>query len=181
MPRGEQLRTKIRREILAAETTAIAVEDARLQIEKKRKKNQKIQEWLKEKFDTWMNRMDPIELAAILGTTFVLKQGIEFSEDLATNPATHRILQVLLTFQPELGTHSHTHPEDQGTAGYIPPTNEQLEDIAKALDTPQVEIIEWLLCFTAATLIVRNFGAIIGAGQDLVSIGQKLLLGTFVP
>lgn len=119
-----------------------------------------------------LDSINPMELIAVLGTTYILKQGIEWSEDRLAN-VTNVIDKVReLTKPPYPTIGPSTTPPWSANGGQWEPL------IKSALDLPEVELMEWLLSFTAAYLLVHNFGTIVESGASLLKSGMNLL-GTF--
>lgn len=49
------------------------------------------------------------------------------------------------------------------------------EAIKKMLNSPQAELIEWLISFSLAYVIVENFGELVTAGSNVLGIAKSLL------
>lgn len=98
---------------------------------------------------------DPFRFLCVLGVTYVVKEGIEWAEILATPPR---------WFEPFIQI---TNP------GWT------REDALEKLDEPHYEALQWFLAFCLAYLIVENFGAIysatIGAVVSIIDLAKGLL------
>lgn len=121
-----------------------------------------------------IDKIDPMDIIAILGFTFIIKQIIiENFED--------RIVE-LIYGKGILGLIAFAGPTVYGIFQYIRPILEakglwpREEEMKKALDIPQIEIFEWILSFALAYIIVKHGGALIG----LLDKGLNSVVGMFL-
>jgi len=167
MPRGKLESTKLR-EALKVERRYQAAY-ATVSAEQKLKSLQAIGKLdimlvLKGKFLDALDRLDPLELVAFLGTTYIIKQGIEWGETIIANPSNAKTLIMLVN--PFLGA----------LYGLITPNPppEVVKKIEEALDSLPAELFEWLLSATAAFFIVRYgkqaAGGVIEQAKSLLGI-----------
>jgi len=115
---------------------------------KKRYKLKNLPYIMLKKFDE-LKSDDIFKFVSILGVTIIIKQGIEWSESILTTYA--------------------------GFIYWIFGSPADLSAIEQALDMPQVEIMQWLLSFSAAYLIVENFGELVTAGTNILSMANTLI------
>jgi hypothetical protein len=118
---------------------------------------------LKEHLGRMLDKLDPIEVTAIMGVAAIIKEGIEWSEEITTNKT---LLSLIGFGSPILWI-----------LYLLPDYEEQQKKIQEALDTPSAEIIQWFIAIAIACLIVRHFDALIGATRDIVGMA-KLLIGS---
>lgn len=52
---------------------------------------------------------------------------------------------------------------------------EQVETAKKQMDMPQAEIIQWLISFIVAYLIIDNAGELISAGANILGVAKGLI------
>ena len=109
--------------------------------------------YLKRWFDSVKDKLDPLELISITGVTVIIKNGIEWTEKIIEQQA-----QFVNLF-----------------AGILKVPKIDITILEKAMDTPQAEMLQWLISFSIAYLIVHNFGAIMSAGGNLVAAAVKLI------
>jgi len=129
---------------------------------------------IREHLGKLIDKIDIVDLIAILGFTFLIKQVIiENFED--------RIVELvhgkgILAWIPFAG------PTVVGILEFIRPILEARgllpteEQMKKALDMPKIEIIEWILSFALAYVIVKHGGALIG----LLDKGLNSVVGMFL-
>lgn len=163
--RGRGRKTFIVQALRAAAIEAEAIKIASERVQQKLHEKKSLLDSAREHLGKMIDRIDPLEATAILGATYLIKQGIQWTEVLTTSNLPN-ITWLLNLFNPFRGVVN---------VPVIP--RETAEDIQKALDTPQSEAIEWLLAFAAAFIIVRHAGEIIQAGSNILNVGKSLLLG----
>jgi len=127
MSRGKQLKTKMREAVTEAAIVAEAVRLANKQAEDKYDAKQSIPDKIMTYFKKQLEKTDVFECVSILGVTIILKQGIEFTEDLATNPATFDIIKIIASFG-SMGFSNLLLPPS--------PTPEDLARLKLAVDSP---------------------------------------------
>lgn len=154
MARPPKKKTKI-----LAEAQELGVLKARLKMFKNEPSSVMIKRWI----ENMANKIDPMELVATIGATYIVKQGIEWSEILAAQ-ASKNIFDVINLILP------FTHGKDANI-----PSETLKKALLDSLDTPQVEIIQWFLSFCVGYLVVHNFASIIESGTSILSIGKTLL------
>lgn len=79
--RGAALRTKIKEEILASQSVAVAMEEAHRKIEARKSLKQSVEEHLG-KFIDRLTGDDLIKIGTIIGLAYILKPTLEVSEEL---------------------------------------------------------------------------------------------------
>lgn len=153
-------RTKAKEEKKGA-LTAIEEHLSKVFSNKKQFKN-----WLVQKFDSLVDKIDPMKALVILSLTGIIKTGIEWSEEAIASLAEPDIFKAVMKYG--LGIFG----------GLVPPSEAALtqqEQIQKAFDTPQAEIIEWALSFIAAYMIVEHGDALITAGGNILGVAKGLV------
>jgi len=119
---------------------------------------------LKGKFLDALDRLDPLELVAFLGTTYIIKQGIEWTETVIADPSNAKTLIMLIN--PFLGLLYSQIVQS--------PPPEVQKKIEQAMDSLPAELFEWLLSATAAFFIVRYgkqaIGSVIDQAKSLLGI-----------
>jgi hypothetical protein len=157
--RGPRLSTKIKEARQVAEGQQEGFVQGNLRTST-RKKN--LERQLLLKISAWVDRIDPLEMVAIIGTTMIIKQGINWSDAVQYN--IEWLVDWFATeFQTIIG----------GKASFYPDYFKKLEK------TPQAQIQEWLISFALAFVIIRYFPQVVKAGADILSTA-KLLIGLAV-
>lgn len=154
---------------------AYAAEIGKLKAKKHIENLKKIPEKFKETFLEMLEKVDMLEATAVLGATYLIKTGIDWAEQFAQAAAqpTGNILDFWLrTFDP-LNVF--------GLQGVGSAAGEATQIGLNALkNAPLTEVIEWVVSFTLAYLIVHNFGAIMegvgSAAGSVVGLAKGLLL-----
>jgi len=113
--------------------------------------------WFREKLtqllDEGIKKIDPMELVAVLGVTVIIKHGVDFTQFMVKVGAD--LIPSILAF----------------TRGITFPLAIQLfAGTADVKELPEGELLEWLLSFTFAYLVVHNFGFIMATGSNLSSV-----------
>jgi len=122
--------------------------------------------WLVERLENLVDKIDPLKLVATVAMTVFVKTGIEWTEDIvSTALGKDSLIRTIASMLPILGIIEAITPE-------IPPQITQ-----EALDTPQVEFIEWLISFLVAYMLVEHAGEIIQAGGNLLGVAKGLIGG----
>jgi len=148
MGRGKHLSTKAKEMRGLMQAMMVGLSSGEIAAAKKTYKLKNLPYIILKKFDEL--KSDQIfKFIAILGTTLIVKGGIEWSES---------VLTTFTGFLSWLGFH-----------GLDP------DELAEALDMPQVEMVQWLLSFTAAYLIVENFGELVEAGTNIITAAQGMV------
>jgi len=144
-----------------AEADALGKAKGELRGKRLEKPEDKIKDWLKKMAD----KIDPLEIVAVTGMTYLIKNGIEWTEEIIKNPAPFfRMIAPLTGFAFLL----------------VPDVPEPQQDaISKMMDTPQAEMVQWLLSFVLAYLLVHNFGMIMqavgSATGNIIGMAKGLL------
>lgn len=151
MGRGRALNTKIREAKGIAKAIGQGIQKA--------DEGKPLEESLKEHLGRMIDRIDPLESLAVIGVTFLIKQGIEWTEELqyANLAAIHWFLDLL------------------SWPSKFPWPNPTKEQFDSAVDSPNAEMIQWALSFAIAYVIVHNFDAVISLGKDVISIAKNLI------
>jgi hypothetical protein len=160
------MRTKIKKEINAALPTAIVIQEAAERIKDKRKKKETLQDKILGYLREMAEKIDPFETIAIIGATIVIKTGIDWTENVIAN---FKPYQVIYFLNPVLGAIL------QGIEVASDPGNQKTATLQKLFDSEPVQVMEWLISFTLAYLIVHNFGAIIQSGGNILSMAKGLI------
>lgn len=148
----------LRKEIDLQVKTQVATFLAQEKALQKIHKTKPFMESVREHIGKAIDRIDPLELAAVLGTTYLIKTGIDWSEAALANVDLVGILRFFQFPVPAEGT-----PETRK------------DEILKILSNPQAEVIEWLVSFTAAYLIVHHFGELVAAGSNILGLAKGLI------
>lgn len=80
MPRGKMEKTKAKEAVRAAAIEAEAVIVASQEVQRKNESKKDIFDNARDVLKIWITKTDPLELAAILGATYLIKQGIDWGE-----------------------------------------------------------------------------------------------------
>jgi len=113
-----------------------------------------IEQTVRKYFDKILEKIDPLEAMAIMGATIMIKQGIDFTEmaagTLARFPSTFKMFPWAIPI-PGLAT----------------------------LDTKDLvakdEILQWLLSFSIAFVLIKHFDKVVTAGGSLLSAARALV------
>jgi hypothetical protein len=142
-----------------------------------------------------------LETVAVIGTAFLIKTGIDWSEEIiakgvawldSPNNIITPLAKVIL--DPVLGVNlGATNLEGlqiaierikllalghyaQGRTPELPKPEATATDKIRAISTSgTTELLEWIISFVAAYLIVHNFGYIVQAGKDILGVAKSLL------
>jgi len=168
MARGRLLKTK-RKE---AYQLGKASEKGKLQAQREHQRKKHLLDSLKEHIGKAIDKADLPKMGAVIGMTVIIKQIIEASEELmkaTLKMAGGAQFALLFPFARDMAV-------QQLTGAFA-----TAEEFGKASDIPEVEVMQWLVSYTLAYLLVDNFGDIMQAtGNALGSIKNMvsgLLLG----
>jgi len=172
-----QIRKLVEEAAITAEAQLIASQRVKDKFEKKKPISQKMQEFLVSK----MKEIDPAEALAIAGTTVIIKCGINWTEEVVAkaqpfintyNQISEGMLNVIM-----LGGYDILKKSYLGAVGNpTQPTQQEIQDRLRSESSGfQVEVMEWVISFTLAFLIVRHFGEIMQAGSNILGVAKGLL------
>jgi len=172
MGRGIHEKTKIKKDIKYAAKATAAAEAAATEI-KYKTLNKYLPERIQEKIIDMLENIDPIETAAIFGTTFVVKYCIDTSEELrgkieATTGLNLWDLLVSIT-TPNWGIAKTIQAWLSGETRDKTP--EEIEEFAQNYEGFFPDWFDWLIAFGIAFIVVRH-------GDVIFS--QFTSLGSFV-
>ncbi|RLI42932.1 hypothetical protein DRO69_09805 [Candidatus Bathyarchaeota archaeon] len=155
MARGRLLRTKRReaREIRKAETLAELKAKAHFYFKTKLGTRLMFKEWI-DKLLEW-SKVNPLEIVAVIGTTYIIKQGLDWAQLSLRVPEPVRLFLDILPGIPL--------PSSLLEKGEVIPQGN--------------EMVEWIVSFTLAYVIVHHFDAFVASGKDLLGIATMLLGG----
>jgi len=129
-----------------------------------------------------LEAVDPIEVAAVLAGTYLIKQVIEASEEIS---AVVVAKAAYLTKHPELAGAWALSGIIAGPLGgaistaFMPEDSEAKAAYLRAMDSGTAEAIQWVLSFMIAVLLVKHGGEIIGmltdGGKGIGTIAKMLL------
>lgn len=175
--RGQGELTKIKRELKTVQTVAAATELAKQEISQKIESKKPIEQKLKDFIVEKVKDIDPMEALAIAGATLLIKNGIDWTEEVVKkvqpfldsyNQIAEGLLNVIM-----LGGYNILKTTYQGAAGG---QQEAFKDALKQNSTGlAAEAIEWLVSFTAAFLIIRYFGQILELGSSILGLAKNIL------
>ena len=162
MSRGKQLKTKIKEAVMQAALVSEAIEISKAKALQKIADKKPLGQSVKEHLGKILDKIDPLEMAAVIGATMLIKSGIDWSQE-------------TIDKNPHLGIFL-VNP----FSGLIVQTLDQFSTTKMQFDKmPQNEIFEWIISFVCAYLIVHNFGKIVEvAGKlvgDVVGMSKGLL------
>jgi len=126
--------------------------------------------WLAKQFERLIEKIDPLEAVAILTATFFIKQGIEWTENIPTT-----ILQKDSLIRTVIKTIPFFGPLAVMLTPEAPP--EFQEKVEEALDSPQAEVIQYLLSFVVAYIVVKHPEAIMSLGGNILGVAKGLIGG----
>ena len=117
------------------------------------------------------------EWVAIAGMTILVKQVIEASEPLQAKAAEGAVkLAGASADITKLAFEFQAIPSLVSSLGItVTETSELQKAILEALDSPQAEMLQWLLAFTIAYILVKHMGQIIGLLGDVVGGLTKIV------
>lgn len=132
------------------------------------KNKKQLQVWLKDRLESLIENIDPLEIVAVAGLTILIKQGIEWTEDIPlTLLQKNSLIRTLMRFVPLVGLSFDIFVPD------LPP--EAIEALKKAMDSPPMEIIQYVASFIVAFIIVRHADRIIEAGGNILGVAKGLM------
>lgn len=115
--------------------------------------------WIRSLIDKLIDKVDAEQTIAIVGLTIVIRQGIDWTEYKS------KVLeaQPLRAFAPAFGLLGIGLES-------LWKSNVQVDQ-----ETITENIQEWILSFSIAYLIVKNFGELVKAGANVLSMAKNLL------
>lgn len=168
MPRPPKKKTRV---LAEAETTGkLKAKDKHKSKIFKNKKQMKA--WIIEQLEKLIARIDPLELTAVMGATVIIKTGIDWSEEILKQfEATSKETWWKLVFPVE------TIMGMGYDALFQQLTGKPREQMRKEMEGQvYTEVMEWIVSFCIAYVVIHNFGALIDAGTSLLG-SAKMLLG----
>lgn len=165
-PKKEKKRKKLRLD-------AAAQEEGRLLGQYKAHSKKPLLESAKEHLGRMLDSINPLDVVAILGTTCLIKLGIEASESLtAMVVRVYEKHQVRLKATPRRESLMWEGPKDimvglfpEGTSAFL----------LEAFGAASSEALEWAISFVAAYMLVKHGGELLGLGQNLSALVGMLL------
>ena len=161
MARGKLLRTKIKEALLEASLVQEAVRVGSIKAEQKEHAKKSIFDSIREHIGKGIDRVDPLELAAVLGATVLIKSGIDWVQ--VNQTSANQALMIALT-NPFAAATLWALIKTSGLEGQPVSHN---------------ELMEWLVSFVAAYVIVHNFGKIVEVtgkiASDILGMAKSLL------
>ena len=149
MPRGRLLRTKIKEAYKVGE----AAEKGKLKAYQDSQKKKSYFVSLREHIGKMIDRVDPLESIAVLGTTLIIHDLIQGSEALISKISSPKNLAAWSTV--------------------IPLTDEERKKLE--VDFNQPDIVIWLESFALAFFLVRNGAQVLQSGQNLLGFVTMML------
>lgn len=167
--RGKGVKTKARELSKEIGAATVGLKFAEIEAEYKHWKKLPLEDRLRMWLEDMAKKIDPLETVAILGTTYLIKQGIQWTEIAVANTAFDvlqwiKILDPWNIFLPEIPADAEQNVE---------------QALEKALNTPQAEVLEWLISFVCAYLIVKNFDKLVESTGNILGMAKGLLTGLF--
>lgn len=159
-PRGKMLHTKIKEEILKSQVVAEAVEVAKQKIYQKTELKKPLALSVREHLGKVIDRIDMIELAAIVGTTYLIKTTIYADTSLVGK------IKGLAKL-----------PFSELYGGSFAPFLESIDMILPKEWTTASEpdVKEWLICFVIAFMIVRHGSELLNVFKNVSGIVSGFL------
>ena len=164
MPRPAKKKTRV-----LAKAQKLGELQAELEWEYKTLKNKKhLFVSIKNHIGKMIDKIEPMELIAVLGATYLIKTGIEWTEEILAGAAEFANIVVK-------ATQKYRFVDGAIQVILEPEGIPELAEIRQALDSAPVEIVEWLLSFMVAYMVVHNFAAIVNAGGSILSLAKTLI------
>lgn len=113
---------------------------------------------LKNHLGKMLDRTDPLEMIAVIGATYIIKNGIDWTQGFVEGTG-----EFILGAVAQIGTWLGGTPEE--------------ELVKKITETPEGEVIEWVVSFIVAFIIIRHAGALITAGGNILGVAKGLIGG----
>jgi len=148
MGRGKHLSTKAKEMRGLMQAMMVGLSKGEITAAKKKYTLKNLPYIMVHKFDE-MKSDQIFKFISILGVTVIIKSGIEWSES------------ILATFT--------------GFIYWILGQPADMSTLEEALDKPEAEIIQWVLSFAVAYLIVENFGELVTAGTNILSLANTMI------
>jgi len=157
---GTHETTKVKRELKLVSKTAIAIERAKKELNRKDlEKDFPI--WLRDRFGEMLSKIDPIESLAIFGLTVIIKGVIDTSEEIRSK------LHPFVTFG--------NIPEGyKSVFSGIPFWYDLVKDDEK-YEGMLPDALDWVAAFGLAFVIARHGGALLSAGSSIAGLITGLL------
>lgn len=128
----------------------------RMQAEYEMIKNKPLSVTAQEFIDSAIEKLDPFEATAILGTTVIVKQGLDWSTVLV---------------QALKGVEGSMIWKSLPWMKFIP----KQEGVSTKELLGQNELFEWVLSFSIAYVIVRHFDKVVNLGTGILGIARSLV------
>jgi len=149
---------------------------AEYEMQKKKPINVSVKEHIGKLIDSI--KIDPLEVAAVLGMTFIVKEVIDGSEELIIkarakgswlqkNVGTAGTWFAAFTAGPLLLY--LTTPSDEDTP--------EIKALKEAFNSPTTEMMEWMAAFALSYIIVHNAGQLLGLLEGGITKIVPMLLG----
>jgi hypothetical protein len=172
-PQPQHKPPKKKKKAKRLEIEAAAIERGRIIGQFQGHKKKPLEESIKEHIGHWIDSINPLETVAVLGTTVLVKRAIDLSEDLTArivsasqNPKAWYLAFVGMSPLAPLWTSQFLGKE--------------APEVKQALSSPTAELVEWLMAFSIAYIIVHNAGSIITAlGSGAKGLGE--MVGFLLP
>ena len=162
---GTHETTKVKRELKIVSKTAIAIERAKKELERKDLEKD-LPVWLRDRFGKMIENTDLIEFTGLVGLTILIKAAIDKSEEIkdgihpiitwgnlfVTLPEGYKAVFSGIPFWYDI------IKEDEKYEGWLP------------------DSMDWLVAFGLAFLIVRHGDALLKAGTSIGSFVSGLIL-----
>jgi hypothetical protein len=133
------------------------------------------------KLDRLTDRIDPLEFAAVLGMTYVVKQVIDTSEEMIVRA---RAKGAWIKKQQASGVYTLWSILAGPIITYLMVPEETDDPETKALkaefQSPSAEALEWFTAFALSYIIVHNAGQLIGLLEGGIAKIVPMLLGVTV-
>lgn len=137
------------------------------------KKKQTGLEIIREYIDKALAKVDPMEAIAVVGGTLIIKNGIDWSEEILVKAEQSKIPEILglIVSFPTGFVYPYIIKEalDNMTA------EEKAKKLKEAASSTQAEITEWLISFTLSYILIHNAGAILEATGNFVGAAKSLI------
>ena len=173
MGRGIHLVTKVKKQIQQAMIEAETIRLASLEVEQKVNAKKPFLEYLKEHLFKMIDRIDPMETAAIMAGTYVIHETVIGIAEVATayeNLKVNNDLKIANFIKESM-------PDTvlSGLSQVIYPMSSDATPKEFKLPLVQDSLLIWLICFLISWLIVKHGADIITSFGGLGKITTKLL------
>lgn len=143
-----------------AEAEEVGKLKARVQHRAKTLQNKKqLRVWLVERLERILDKVDPLKTVAVITLTFLIKSSIDWTNLIKTGSKGLSILYNILLAR-------WTTAIAEGAKDIEP---EDLQD----------EMLEWVISFIVAYMVIEYGGEMIRAGGDLLNVAKGLIGGFF--